>query len=285
MRRWTWTAVALVLVLAIAAGLGVVAYRSGHGLALQQANTGALVNGGFEGEYVTWGAGEVQVAPGWAPWYSEGAHEIPGIEGGSSATNPTARPEYRAATLAIDAYRVRSGEEAQVWFSFMKTNYAGIYQSVPTEPGAVYEASVWAQCWAANDDGNPHSCPWELYISVGIDPDGGAWYKSRSIQWSQWQRVQAGYTQFASPPVVANKARATVYIASAVKFAGKHGDIYVDDAQLELVKAGNGPCPTPEPTRICPTAEPGTCTECDYERVREIVATEVAGREPVRWPR
>jgi hypothetical protein len=240
--------------------------------------TNLLANPSFEGIYTARGAGEVQVAPEWNPWYSEGWHEIPGIEGGSAYTIPTARPEYKPLPRSLDAYRVRSGDVAQCWFSFSRVNYAGIYQQVPVAVGKWYQFAVWAQAWSSNDEADPHTSPGELYISLGIDPDGNGWWKSRSIAWCQWQPVTNAYRQFISIPVVAQKSTVSVWIASGVKWALRHGDIYVDDASL--VEFGMVPTPEPEPE---PEPQPGEPINYDY--ITQIVRAELANREPVRWPR
>ena len=63
-----------------------------------------------------------------------------------------------------------------------------------------------------------------------------------------------------------------------------------DDARLVRVDVAN-PTPEPLPTYTpyptlepCPTCVPGSGA-CDYARIKADVATVVAGREPVRWPR
>jgi len=240
------------------------------------AGTNLLVNPSFEGTYTEWGVGEVKIAQGWQPWYSDGLKEIPGIEGGSASTVPTARPEYRAATLAIDPYRVLDGEQSQLWFSFYKTNYAGIFQQVVATKGKTYQFGVWAQSWSSNDDGNPHTSPGELYISVGIDPDGGTWWKSRAIAWTQWSRVTNVFQEFVSLPITANKDKVTVWVASGEKFSLKHGDNYVDRAVMVEVPSGLEPCPTPEPGTIC------ICNcEINYDKIKELISD----RPPIRWPR
>ena len=236
-----------------------------------------LLNPSFEGTYtVRNNAGEVQVAPDWSPWWSEGLREIPGMEGGSASTIPTARPEYKPLPVSVDAYRVHSGNTAQCWFSFSRVNYAGIYQQVPATVDKTYRFGVWAQAWSSNDDGAPHTSPGELYISLGIDPDGGSWWKSRAIAWSQWQPVTNVYQRFVSLPIVAQKPMLSVWIASGVKWALKHGDIYVDDAECWEVAAAPTPEPEPEP-------EPGT--GINYDWIAQIVRQELVDRPPVKWPR
>lgn len=232
-----------------------------------------LKNPSFEGVYTARGAGEVQVAPEWTPWWSEGLREIPGIDGGSAGSIPTARPEYKPLPRSLDAYRVHSGDTAQCWFSFSRTNYAGLYQQVPVVVGKTYQFAVWAQAWASSDSSKPHESPGELYISLGIDPDGGGWWKSRGIAWAQWQPVTNVYQRFVSLPITALKPLISVWIASGVKWALLHGDIYTDDAELCEVSPAISPTPEPQP-------EPGEAV--DYARVERIFIDVLNGTRLVR---
>ena len=236
-----------------------------------------LTNPGFEGAYNPQdNQGEIRVANGWRAFWSEGQRYVPGIDGGFN-DHPTRRPEYNAALPGVDPYRIRSGQAAQHWFSFSGTSYAGVMQRVEgVQVGNTYQARAWLQGWCDNADGNTHYCaPNVAYVSIGIDPDGGDWYGSRAIQWSQWQALTGGYLRYNSPPVVANGTRVTVYISVAFKWPLKHDDAYLDDA--ELVVLTSSPQPTPTPTPPPPT---GDCldavqTETIFRRVLIDVLTRI----------
>lgn len=225
------------------------------------AQSALLQNPGFEGEYISWGANEVRVAPSWKPWFAEGLTKLPGLD--SNGAGSTSRPEYKPMFANEFAYRVKSGNEAQCYFSFSNLHYAGMYQvvSIPTRAdteGQWYIFSVWAQAYSNNKD-QPLESPGELYMSLGIDPEGKEWYGSRAIVWTQWQWVQgagsataARWVKFESQPVYVTGNKLSVWISTVHKYALKHGDVYVDDADLRVVDMGQS---TPQP---CPTCVPST---------------------------
>jgi len=230
-----------------------------------------LINGSFEGDYTERGAGEIKVAPGWNPWYSQGKNDIPGLNGGGYETNATRRPEMNKAAITLDPYRVRLGKAAQHWFCYSGCGYAGVLQQVPAAPGTTYRSSVWAQAWCGDKDSDPHSCKPDIaYISIGIDPDGGDWYGSRAIVWTQWAMLNAGYQQVQSVPVVARAARVTVYISVCFKYAATHNDVYLDDAALVQVEGAVVPPPEPEPE------PPPVGADVDYARIRADFAEVLA---------
>lgn len=232
-----------------------------------------IVNAGFELPYNEQGAGPIQVPHGWAAWWEDGLHDIPGIQGGSAAQYPTGRPEYKAATLDIDPHRVRSGGAAAQWFNYSRTGYAGLLQRVNVEQGARYAFSVWAQCWSG-DSNDPTICPPDrAYISLGIDPDGGTWIGSRAIVWTQWSAVGPDYVNFDSLAVDARKDTITLFVSVAFKWALRHNDVYLDDAALQRIAEGTTPepCPTAIPCPSCPTPEPCAPGSVDYARIKQDV--------------
>ena len=246
-----------------------------------------LVNGGFEGNVIEHSQ-RVIVAEGWTPIYWD---REPMIGGGSPGRS--AQPEYKPLTVDVDPYRVRSGEQSQCWFWFYTHGDAAIWQRVRV-PAGYYRVDVWAQAWVSDRDDNPHSSNGEMYISLGIDPEGRdphGWPWETSVVWSPFSLVWNTYEQYGSRLVYVPKdGWITVYIRSWKKWSEKHGDVYLDDARLVRVDVAN-PTPEPLPTYTpyptlepCPTCVPGSGA-CDYARIKADVATVVAGREPVRWPR
>lgn len=216
-------------------------------------SVGVLVNPGFEPPYTERGAPERKVAVGWNLWFANEWNRIPGITDNSF---PTGIPEFKGAIEF--PYRIRSGTGSQCWFNTYRSHYAGVYQVVRVVKGKTYVFTVWAQSWA-NISGDVTKSD-GYYISLGIDPDGGEWFDSRAIQWSQWNEVPgAGSTvmpqwkQFTSPPVEARSDTISVWMSGANRWARLHGDIYVDDAKLEEIVESTTPCPTPV---VCPTSTP-----------------------------
>jgi hypothetical protein len=268
---------------------------------VQAQGANLLTNGGFEGVYISHeNAGEVQVAPGWLPWHADGLTALPGITGGSTGSGvPTARPEYKAATVAVDRLRVWEGDKAQCLFSFYRTHYAGVYQQVSVVVGRAYQVRVRAQAWSSATD-DPRKSEGEEYISLGLDPEGGSWYGSRAVVWTQWKWVGPTYVEYVSEPVIAQKPTMTLFLSGAHKWALKHGDIYMDDARMaEVSMPGDCPaCPTPQPPVcpvyptpvVCPVATPcpvcpapvpgGTCPSLD--EIRGVIHQEC--RFTVNWP-
>ncbi len=242
--------------------------------------TNLLRNPGFEGEPIIWeDAGEVKIVPEWEPWHWDNLTGFPGIHDGNLSSVPTARPEFRPATLAIDPRRVKSGAQSQMWFSFYRNHYAGVFQrDIPVEPGETYQASVWAQAWSSQKD-DPRISDAEIYLSIGINPYGSTSLQDRATVWSPWQWIGADWTHVKSQTVTVLTPTATLFIASGTKYSVKHNDMYVDDAEMWRVTI---PAPEPEPE---PEPEPGPFEPVNYDYITQIVRAELANREPVKWPR
>ena len=264
----------LVLVAAIVAGL-VVASRRGM-MTFEQAAAEMLANPGFEGGfYLSGGVGELEVGKSWQVWFDP--------------NSPHKRPEYKPETLDVGRGRVRSGKHAQKLFTTFASHDAGIYQEIyGVVPGQWYAFSAWGYQWSSEQD-NPDSSvkDGKCSLLVGINPWGDAnprarttvWGKEALQQYNRWVEVEVTAQAWSDKVVVA--------VRQVCEWPVRHNDAYLDDAHLELAGDVTGPTPTPLPTRVCPTAEPGAGVDYgEIERlIREVAGTVVAEREPVRWPR
>jgi len=140
-------------------------------------------------------------------------------------------PEYKPLNKSQDPRRVWDGQTAQCWFIRWKVFDAGIYQRVAVEPGASYQFDAMAQAWCSNSD-DPAVSDGEMYVSLGIDPNGGTDAFSAVVGWTDWARVGADYKRFKSPVVVASGEHITVFVRAWNKWKLSHNDIYIDDTHL-----------------------------------------------------
>jgi len=272
-REWsraTWIGAAIVAVLVLAALGG--AYAGARALSARASAVGSpvLINPGFEGGfYESGGVGELVVGKSWQVWYDSSQH----------------RPEFKPETRSTGRGRVRSGEYAQKLFTTFASHDAGIYQEIyGVEPGQWYSFSAWGYQWSSEQD-NPDASAKDgkCSVLVGINPWGDANPRARTTVWGK-EALQV-YNEWVQVDVTAQawSEKIVVAVRQVCEWPVRHNDAYLDDAHVEPAGDLTGPTLTPLPTRACPTAEPGAGV--DYERVREIVQTVVAEREPVRWPR
>jgi LysM repeat protein len=224
--------------------------------------TNLLRNPGFEGEYSTWWEGSTpyvtaQMAPDWSPWWQRQ------LEGDPSWRNRM--PEYKPA--APWQNRIRSGANAQQYFTFYGTHIAGIYQRVAVDPGSRLRFSIWAQVWSsAYDDASVSEADGEVNVEIGIDPTGGTDPLSAFVVWSNPRRQYDQWFQM-SVEATASASSVTVFVWTEPQFPVKHNDIYLDDASLaviglvptptfEVVPTATPIEPTPIPTAVQPPATP-----------------------------
>lgn len=216
-----------------------------------QAPVNLLQNPGFEGNYFPWGGiNEIQVAPGWTPWWRE-----------RTESDPPAtyfKPEYKKADGYVYPNRVHGGATAQQWFTFYATHQAGMYQQVfNVTPGVRYRFSIWAQVWSSiENDPSVSIGPAYPNLQVGIDPTGDWNPWADTVVWSGTYAFYDHWGQLAVEAVARNNV-ITVFMRSQPEFPVKHNDTYWDDA--ELVAVGQGAPPTAPPqTTPRPTATRGT---------------------------
>jgi len=275
------------------------------GIAAQIAQP-TLVNGGFEGDYIAQdGIPQILVPEqGWRAFWMDRGQPLPpwAVPGGSPA-ELLKRPEYKPLTRDIDEKRVRSGEISQCLFSPYGVLIAGLFTVVEDVPeGAYVEALVHAQSWASAKHNPARNEGGDMFATVCIDPKGGTDPWSIRLQCAEWTWVpEAGsdgdWAKVHSPVVKALGSKVTVILLGHGRWATVHNDLYFDDAEVRLVDGPGGGTPyptyTPLPTYTAyPTYTPGPngtpAPGGDWPSLQDIknaVATVVAERDPVTWPR
>lgn len=229
-----------------------------------------LANPGFEDPYVTVpGNPDMLVAEGWTPWHN------PRTEDMESFRN--AQPEYRG--TAPDNTRIRTGENAQVFFSTWLTHEGGVFQSVSgITPDKEYLFSVYAYVWSNDFDDEESrqssANPGGITLQVGIDPLGGTDPNSENIVWSVAVEQYDAYRQYSINARSASET-VTVWVRSRVAFPQANNFIYLDDASLTVSLdqgivteppatseplATNTPAPTNTSEAVDPTPTPEGAT-------------------------
>ncbi len=202
---------------------------------------------------------EVQVAQGWLGWWlvPDSSPQFPSNCPGCASWH---RPEWREANCGNDEcrLRIRSGANAQKYFTFFSVHEAGMYQQVGgIAPGTRLRFSAYMQAWSTHADYGPSSGQETMGMRVGIDPFGGTNPFSANIIWSPVADVYDAWG-FYSVEAVARGSTVTVFTRSRPHYALQHNDIYVDDASLVVAGAAGpttGDSPAPAPTSA-PTAVP-----------------------------
>jgi LysM repeat protein len=175
------------------------------------------------------------------------------------------QPEYYPAsdvTNGLGEPQIRSGSDAQQYFSFFATHVGGVYQTVSgVTPGAMLRFSVYAHLWSSTfDEATVSEEDGSMVLQVGIDPTGGTDGASASIVWSIAGQTYDAYAEY-SVSAAAQAASVTVFVRSSVSFPVKNNVVYLDDAAL-VVEGGATEVP---PTDVVATEVPPT----------DVVATEV----------
>jgi len=231
-----------------------------------------LVNPGFEEGFSTWqGSGEVTVADGWVPWWTQGTEE-------QTQQGYFKRPEFKPElerVLRPDGSVERfgvwffHGDKAQHYFTSWSTHDAGLYQQVQVPRGSLLEFSVWVRVHSSDcndpcvsplepcsERGNSHGA---YRTDVGIHPqgavpatlgapppDGVIWAGLEMRPYDTWVQVRVFAT--------AEADTVTVYLRGWPLFRVQHNDIYWDSAVLRVL---NG---TPTPTNTLPPSSTPTIT-------------------------
>lgn len=190
-----------------------------------------LSNPGFEDNFVA--ASGIQprsVAAGWTPWHTARTDTMPDYQ--------NVQPKYQAA--APDSTRIRTGENAQQYFSFFETHEGGIYQRVSNlTAGTELRFSIYAYIWSSTyTDVNLSEDDGDVLVSVGIDPTGGTNPASSSIVWSIPVQFYDAYRQY-SVIATAQGSSVTVFVRSQVGKPVWNSYIYLDDAELAQTTPGD----------------------------------------------
>ena len=239
------------LILSLAAGL----LFAGSAVAAPSADgPNLLENPGFEAPYVKQCCqtdlskyypgtpiGEVQVAHGWFGWWLQ-----PDLDPQhpSAGGNPSwHRPEWREANCGpVCANRVRSGNDAQKYFTFFSVHDAGMYQQVSgITPGTLLRFSIYMQAWSTDNDYGPSNFVQHMGMRVGIDPFGGTDAFSPNVVWSTSFDTFDAWGLYTIEAAAQSNA-VTVFTRSTPLYGSQHNDIYLDDASLVAVspRANNG---------------------------------------------
>jgi len=120
---------------------------------------------------------EVQVAAGWSGWWLEPDQDP--YHPGSCENKPGCnvawhRPEWREAACGSPcADRVRSGGNAQKYFTFFSVHDAGMYQRAGgVAPGQRVRFSIYMQGWTTHSNYGNSDFSQSMGMRVGIDPFG-----------------------------------------------------------------------------------------------------------------
>jgi LysM repeat protein len=204
---------------------------------------------------------EVQVAWGWAGWWLQPDLDPAHPGDCRNATGPCIawhRPEWReAACGAVCANRVRSGDNAQKYFTFYSVHDAGMLQQVSgVRAGQRLRFSAYMQGWSTHENYGASSGQGGMGMRVGIDPTGGTNPFSSRVVWSAAFDTYDTWGLY-SVEAVAQGGTVTVFTRSAPAWPLQHNDIYVDDASLVVVGTGAAaPAATQPPAQA--TAVPGS---------------------------
>lgn len=180
--------------------------------------------------------GEINVAQGWTAWWVE-PDSSPAFPSYCDynikppSCQPYHRPEYGAAYPYGE--RIRSGGNAQKYFTFYSTHLAGLYQQVTgVTPGQTYRFTVYVETWSTSaDKGFTSAGQPSMGVQVGLDPNGGTDAFSPGIVWSQAQNAFDNWTQV-GVDAAAQSSTVTVFTRSWPQLALQHNDVYLDDASL-----------------------------------------------------
>ncbi|GAB4510562.1 MAG: hypothetical protein OHK0046_07640 [Anaerolineae bacterium] len=241
------------------------------GGSIANAQDNLLTNPGFEAPFVDktiQGEAPRAVANGWEPWH------VPPASGSSSAENQ--QPEYFE--TAPDSTRIRSGQNAQGYFTFFATHTGGVYQRVTgVTPGTELRFSVYAWVWSSSfEDVNQSEDPGDVIVYVGIDPTGGTDGTSSNIVWSPPAPDQYDAYREYSVIATASSNAVTVFVRSVVDFPVQNNFIYLDDAVLAATTSAQ---PTPTETQVVqqPSATP---TVTVTTAAATATNTQVTGQDP-----
>lgn len=163
-----------------------------------------LVNGGFEGGVQANGVGE-----GWSPFSSAGY----------------------GAGFAVVTDGVHSGFRSQRVSGQPTANdqFAGILQTVSTEPGSTYTIRAW------NRVSLPVGSGWPIVGRLGIDLSGGRNYAAPSVTWIEFEAPEDGVGGWVvrERTVTASGTSMTIFLQSWHKWAtGVGSEAWFDDVQV-----------------------------------------------------
>lgn len=198
-------------------------------LGLAQSEQNLLKNSGFEEGFRTV-SGDAQprsVANDWQPW---------NVPPSGNASFQNAPPKYIAASGASGVGilpRIRTGDDAQIYYSFFETHDAGVYQQLSgIQPGTEVRFSIYVYVWSSTfEDFDISEDPGDVAVRVGIDPSGGTDALSNDVVYSTPLVAYDTYRQY-SVIATAESSTVTVFVRSTVGEPVQNTYIYLDDAVL-----------------------------------------------------
>ena len=219
---------------------------------------------------------EVQVAEGWTAWWLDlpPAYVVApdNCDKQSKWSCYWMRPQFMDSARTGVASRIRSGGNAQMYFSSGMMHEAGLYQRVTgITPGSRLSFSIYMSAWMCMEDsacpgGLVSDQPSTMHLRVGLDPTGGTDPFGANIVWSGEMDSFDRWSQY-SVEAVAQADSVTVFTHSRPEWMAprSHNDVYVDEASL--VKVGEGTVAAtatatsqigPEQATSTPTTAPAT---------------------------
>ena len=228
-----------------------------NGLQIVAQETNLLTNPGFEAPYSTLQGDQPRsVANGWTPW------NVARVAGMAEWQN--SQPKYIAASAANSLSifpRIRSGNDAQIYYSFFETHDGGLYQQVRNiTPGTELRLSVYAHVWSSTfEDFNDSDQPGDVAFRVGIDPSGGTNPLGSSVVYSTPAVFYDTFRQY-SVIATATSSTVTVFLRSSVGDPVQNTYIYVDDAVLSPTTVSAPPSATNTRVPATNTSAPPTAT-------------------------
>lgn len=217
-----------------------------------------LDNGGFEDGFRNIsGTAPRQVANSWQPW------NVPSSDDSTGFLEP---PLYLAASNAQSQEaipRVRTGDDAQLYYSYFATHDGGIYQEISgLTPGTELRFSIYAYVFSSRlNDLNNSELPGGVALRVGIDPNGGTDPFSDDVVYSDSFIAYDAFRQY-SIITEAQSSDVTVFVRSTVSEPVQFTYIYLDDAVLEITPDSQQP-PEEDPTATNTPTQTPTATETD----------------------
>ena len=215
--------------------------------------------------------GEIFTPEGWVAFWKEGP-PVP-----NDSTNKLGYGRYEMQVIGwADPFKspprlhtTGDGNRSLKFFTFFRVHDGGVYQKVTgLHAGDKCEFSGWAHAWSSNKDdprvsdgshvgnrafsaveGTPGLDDGDRNFTfyVGIDPTGGTDPWGDSVVWGQGAHIYNAFSQIPAVKVTAQASSITVFIRSKVLWPFKHCDVYLDDMDLTVTPAVEGPVPDPDP--------------------------------------
>lgn len=189
-----------------------------------------LLDGGFEGEYIGRGRGDLTIPADWNLWFTESPRTEEWMNLVPVAfphIGPDPDPHSGARTLNLNRG--------------FGTFTAAVYQQVNVEPGTNLEAKVWGWLKTCNIPEDRDKCESEdnfgAFIRIGIDPNGGTDPNDGDIIWSGQLKPHDRWDDI-GVEATATGGTVTVFIYMTQGVAAELNKAYVDDAELKIGGGG-----------------------------------------------